>query len=455
MAEQKNGTDQTQEGIAGAHSQEEVEHIIEAAKILGVEVDETDVAQWLTALAAGGAPGQEWQVDARTGVFGHRITLLDFDTSSLERYRRIASIVELPDRPNVETAIALSGSAAQGRIQPYPGDYDFFERVNIITDTRDEASRVLGQVMREKALDRFRSAEYELVEVKFGTWLTPVVKGGEELPTGHFISWSPEEVKAGEMQVFSPDGEALTIPWSYGEKEPGWCKMDWTIALSAEGRVVNASNMLDVTWQTPEGDIVPLDGFLDPYFQEVYLDATSIPLFAKLAGRLPPQVVGQYVDQLEGEVRKYAHHDPPNFGKVAKRLYNIFRLVGRYEEAAWVRELFDEPTAALYQVRALLDTIDEARETGMELEQEALVQQVDGLIRAVVESTEGPKETELVMVLLRLRDDISGRLDIGEEWGTLMDRSRADVSRLVNQFFEEKLMAIPEVRAYIESLGMR
>jgi hypothetical protein len=89
----------------------------------------------------------------------------------------------------------------------------------------------------------------------------------------------------------------------------------------------------------------------------------------------------------------------------------------------------------------------------MELEQEALVGQVDALIRAVVETTEGPKETELVMALLRLRDDISGRVDIGEEWGELMSRSRGDVSRLVNEFFEEKLMAIPEVRAYIEGLA--
>ena len=41
--------------------------------------------------------------------------------------------------------------------------------------------------------------------------------------------------------------------------------------------------------------------------------------------------------------------DPANYGKVAKRLYNIFRLTGRWQEAAFVRELFDEPAALLYQ----------------------------------------------------------------------------------------------------------
>jgi len=180
---------------------EEVQEIIESARLLGVEVDETDVAQWLTAMAAGEAPGQDWQVDARSGVFGHRITLLDFDATSLERYRKMADIVQFLDRPDVETAIALSGSAAQGRIQPYPGDYDFFERVNIIADSREEASRILSEIMREKALEHFRSEQVQLVEVKFGTWQMEVIKEGEALPAGHFISWDPEEVKAGQMQV--------------------------------------------------------------------------------------------------------------------------------------------------------------------------------------------------------------------------------------------------------------
>jgi len=210
--------------------------------------------------------------------------------------------------------------------------------------------------------------------------------------------------------------------------------------------------MLDVTWQTPSGEIVPLDGFLDPYFQEVYLEASSIPLFAKLAGRMPPQVVSEYVRQLEHEVQKYAMRDPRNFGKVAKRLYNIFRLIGRYQEAAWIRELFDEPTSQLYQVMALLETVDDARKEGAGLDREALVGQVDNLIRQVIDSLEGPQETELVMSLLRLRDDISGRRELGEEWDAILEESRGKIAAMVNQFFEEKLMAIPEVKAYIEEL---
>ena len=56
----------------------------------------------------------------------------------------------------VETALALSGSAAQSKIQSYPGDCDYFERVNILAPTREEACQILARIMREKALSRLR-----------------------------------------------------------------------------------------------------------------------------------------------------------------------------------------------------------------------------------------------------------------------------------------------------------
>jgi hypothetical protein len=434
-----------------ADAKEEVRRIIHTARKLGVEVDETDVAQWLTAMAAVQDGAGEWAVDEESGVYGHQVTLLDFDPDTLERYRRIADIVQLPDLPNVETAVSLSGSAAQGRIQRYPGDCDYFERVNIKAPTREEASRVLAELMRDKALKYFEGPNYQLIEVKFGTWKTDVVKGGQRIRSGTFMSWEPAEVKAGRMEVFRADGQPWMVEWEYGCLDPGWCKMDWVIAEPEQGRVVNASNMLDVTWETPEGEIVPLDGFLDPYFQEVYLEAESVPLFAKLSRHVSPQALGEYVRQLSDQVREYMGGHP-NYGKAAKRLYNVFRLTGRHAAAALIRELFDEPAALLYQVWSLLDTIDDAGRSGSSLDREAVVQQTDGLIRDVVANCEGPQETEIVTALLRLRDDITGRKDLEGEWGTVLAESRRMVEGLVNDYFREKLTAIPEVVEFIKSL---
>jgi hypothetical protein len=430
-------------------AQDEVQQIIKTAQALGVEVDETDVTQWLAAMAASGT--MEWEVDEEAGIYGHEITLLDFDKATLDRYRRIADIVQLPDLPNIETAISLAGSAAQGIIQRYPGDCDYFERVNIKAETREKACQMLAKLMRDKALDKFEGPGYQLIEVKFGTWKTDVIKDGERITAGSPISWNPDEVKAGAMQVFRASGEPWDVSWEYGCLDPGWCKMDWVIAEPEKGRVVNASNMLDVTWEAPDGSITPLDGFIDPYFQEVYLEAESVPLFSKLAQHISPQSLDEYVQAITDQVYRYTHKHV-NYGKAAKRLYNIFRLTGRHQAAALIRELFDEPAALLYQVWSLLDTIDDAGQDNSTIDRETLVQQTDELIRDVIETTEGPMETEIVMELIRLRDDLTGRTDLGAGWDELISDSRAKVEGLVNEFFKAKLLGIPEVKEFLDSL---
>src|SRR5690606_33190289 len=140
---------------------------------------------------------------------------------------------------------------------------------------------------------------------------------------------------------------------------PGWAKLDWVVADRQRRALSNASNVIDPTWEAPDGTIVPLDGFLDPYFQEAYLDAESIPLFTRLVKELGADSVAEYVAQLEAGVRRSAVSSPSH-GKAARRTYNVFRLTGRFSEAAYVRELFDEPVTALYQLAALLQTVADA-----------------------------------------------------------------------------------------------
>ena len=139
--------------------------IIESAKRLGVEIDEAEALQWLASMAAEQSAG-DVVVDEASGVFGHRVSMLDFNPAELARFREIGRIVEIMDEPNVETALALSGSAAQSKIQSYPGDCDYFERVNIQAPTREEACRILSRVMREKVLATEKGPTYQFIEAK-------------------------------------------------------------------------------------------------------------------------------------------------------------------------------------------------------------------------------------------------------------------------------------------------
>jgi hypothetical protein len=429
----------------GRSASEEIARIIESAKRLGVELDEGEALQWLAAMAA--VREDNVVLDVDTGVYGHHVTLLDFSPQELERFREIGKLVGLESRENVQTALALSGSAAQSKIQTFPGDCDFFERVNIQAETREEACRVLAEVMRDKALKMEEGPTYRLIEVKFGSYPKEVTRGGKVRHAGSPIAWKAADLKQGQIEVTAAGGETEVITWEAVSQNPGWCKFDWVVADPTRGRLANASNMLDVTWEHPDGTITPLDGYLDPYFQEVYLDAESIPLFSRLAKHVSTNALDEYVVQLENEVEKYLTRER-NYGKAAKRMYNIFRLTGRYYEAAFLRELFDEPATVLYQVWSLIRTLDDAVSGGgMTMDQ--VRAQADQLILDVIRALEGEAEQEIVRFLLRFRDALNEQEDAAE-LSTHAEAARAEVINIVNNFFQERLAALPEIKTYMD-----
>jgi hypothetical protein len=352
----------------------------------------------------------------------------------------------------VETALALSGSAAQSKIQTYPGDADFFERVNILAGSREEACSILARLIREKALATISGPTYRLIQVRFGSYPSAMVHQGRHHQAGSSIGWNAGEVEAGAIDVQLPDGSLQTLTWDDVAADPGWCKLDWVVADPERGVLANTSNMLDVTWEAPDGTITPLDGYLDPYFQEVYLEAESVPIFSKLAKQVSADALDAYVTELERQVAAYVSKDPRNYGKAAKRLYNVFRLTGRYPEAAYVRELFDEPTALLYQVGALIRTMEEATDPGSPISIKHVMAQADNLILEVVKVLEGEEETEIVRLLLRLRDGLQ-RQEREDSWSAEVEAARDQVINLVNNFFHEKLVALPEIQRYLDGLS--
>ncbi|MBI4731244.1 MAG: hypothetical protein HY781_03815 [Chloroflexi bacterium] len=427
----------------------DLERIVESARRLGVELDEADALQWLTALAAD--QGDEIVMDERTGVFGHRVSMLDFSPADLEHFRRVGRLVEFKDVPGkVETALALSGSSAQSKIQAYPGDADYFERINILAKTRQDACTILAEIMRQKVLDTLKGPTFQFIEVKFGSYPQEIVKDGRRYAKGAPIAWLPDEVIAGQIEAFTPDGKPVAIKWAEVAAEPGWCKLDWVVADPQRGQLANASNMLDVTWEAPDGSITPLDGYLDPYFQEIYLEAESVPIFSKLAQHVSADALDEYVSQLEHEVNKYLTKDV-NYGKAAKRMYNIFRLNGKYTEAAFIRELFDEPASMLYQVWSLIRTMDECSRPGTSIDIETVRAQADELLVSVIRALEGDEETTVVRLLMKLRRSLD-HIESGQALTTDAEAARAEVINIVNNFFFEKLTALPAIKVYIDEV---
>ena len=424
--------------------------VIESARRLGVELDEAEAAQWVAALDTESLGG-DVVVDVDSGIYGHRVSMLDFTSRDLARFRAIGEIVGFPDRPPVvRTALALSGSAAQSKVHSFPGDCDFFERIHITAPTREAACAILADEMRAKALATRVGPTFRLWELKFGSYPFACERAGRAMAAGAPISWTADEVTAGRIAVMR-DGAPAEITWEQASADPGWCKLDWIVADPVRRALANASNMLDVTWEAPDGSITALDGFIDPYFQEIYLEADSLPVFQRIVHELAADSVDEYVDQLEHEVFKYTTRDP-NYGKVARRLYNIFRLTGRYAEAAYLRELFDEPTTVLYQIAALVRTLDEADRPGADFDTEMMVQQADQLIMSAVAALEGPEEANMVRSLTVVRANLlagGGSAGRATEVGMVKD----EALRAVNDYFERRLRAVPSIAAYLDEVA--
>ena len=80
-----------------------------------------------------------------------------------------------------------------------------------------------------------------------------------------------------------------------------------------------------------------------------------------------------------------------------------------------------------------------------------LIAQADQLIMDVVRALEGDAEVEIVRCLLRLRDSLT-RQESGQDLSREADVARAEVINVVNNFFHERLIALPAIKVYIEGL---
>lgn len=428
------------------------DRVLASATRLGVQLNEQELERWLQSMNQSSGGDDDIVADQETGIFGHKVTMLDFDTQDIARLRAIGKIVEFEDIPGVmETALSLSGSAAQSRMQIYPGDCDFFERINIIAPTQAECCRIFAEQMRKKALAFLSGSNYQLIELKFGGYPRTVVVNGKRKRAGWLIVWLPDEVVAGKKEVVDEQGHPVTITWDEVAHKPGWCGLNWVVADPARGQLTNASNVLDITWEAPDGTITPLDGYLDGYYQEVYLQPESAAVVSKLLKQTSADNLETYIKRLQGEVKNYTQEGHSNYGKAAKRLYNIFRLDGHYEEAAFLRELFDEPAAILYQIHALIQTLQDARDRATIFNLESILDDADQMILRVVAALSGEEELIVMKPILRLYRALCRQAPdqpLGDEVGVARD----EVMKIVNNFFYEKMNGVPTIKSYIENV---
>lgn len=330
--------------------------LIAGIKQAGVEVDDSAALAWFAAVSgASGAPSGF--VISEQGFGGHHLAILDFDASSASRISHLGQLVATPPDAAIQPALAIAGSAAQSRFQPYPGDFDFFERLNIVAPDRPTACQHLAAALRATVVRLQGHEAFVLEEVVFGA-LPATVPVSPARWHGSSLVWLMEDVLAGQISLnVGHAADPPTMSWADAAAEPTFVKIDWVLIDSDHGGPARVTKVIDATWQRPDGQIVSLDTAIDPDFQQVYLSAGGATVASRLAGLTAPSDRRSYVAAMESEIAAYAATRPPNYGKVAKRLYNVSRLTGQHAEALFIRELLNDAPARLYQARARLEVI--------------------------------------------------------------------------------------------------
>jgi hypothetical protein len=85
------------------------------------------------------------------------------------------------------------------------------------------------------------------------------------------------------------------------------------------------------------------------------------------------------------------------------------------------------------------------------LTQDDMLAEVDRLILAVIKVLEGDEETEIVRRMLRLRDALS-RQPAGTSLTEEAEAARDELLQVVNNFFYDKLTALPEIQSYLDDI---
>jgi hypothetical protein len=377
------------------------------------------------------------------GVFGLDDVVGDFDAAGVDAVRQIADMIRTQAREGVRSAMALAGSAAQSKFQLFPGDCDFFERVHITAPTREDAIEVLALTMIEAVARTFTNPHLQFAEMKLGLYPAPYSRAEEPVGQGSPISWGLEDLDVRMIRVVDATGETHRLRMHEVAMDPGFVKLDWVYADRERDRVVPVSKVIDATWESPDGSIIALDGVLDSFYQEVYLDPESQVDVERLVQHVSPDGLENYLDLIAGEIAKYSAEGHENYGKVAKRLYNITRILRRDADASYLRQLFDDPPARLYQVGGTMHALSEAIRAER-LDRETIAGQLAALEGTIADCYVGADRDEIIALVRRLPDMDEDELLAAAE------RIAAASNTQVSDYFQQKIDESPGLKSVYE-----
>ena len=133
----------------------------------------------------------------------------------------------------------------------------------------------------------------------------------------------------------------------------------------------------------------------------------------------------------------------------------MFRVADELEATAYVRELFDEPTAKLYQVPGLLEAADVALDPESGIDRETVLRQLDLVATAIADVTDGLEEADLIAQLAHVcTTPRCARGATARRGRPSSPTSAHGAAAIVNEFFGTRLLAYERVRELVDHLAV-
>ena len=245
--------------------------------------------------------------------------------------------VHAPEGGGHRSVVVASGSFAQRRINPYPGDLDFAEHFVVQSESLAEAGKWLEGLLQDTVKCTSQSPNLEFLEMKCG--LHPFLKEkGQPIA----LKWTREEISNGQKVVINPTtGERRMISLSEAAENPGMVKFDYI--GRHDGEMKEVTNVLNLTVRNSSGETMFTNRLDESAFQEVYFGNPDSHGLTELLRK--PEVAKSYMDFLKKDVKKYATDG--NHMKSAIRLYNYLKVSGDIDGSADLAKLFNSPTSEL------------------------------------------------------------------------------------------------------------
>jgi len=103
----------------------------------------------------------------------------------------------------------------------------------------------------------------------------------------------------------------------------------------------------------------------------------------------------------------------------------------------------------------VLGTLDDAARPGSTITSRTLLRQLDDLMLAVVRTLEGEVEVEVMTHLIQLRASITEGPDDDNlaAQAASVSAARQRLTELVNEYFDEKLAALPTIADYLRAVA--